>query len=73
MKKKHLFWQLYSSNFLIIFLALFAFTFLVSKSFKTILFTQVSDDLVSRAQLLDAEILHRLHADSSRNLAARIT
>jgi hypothetical protein len=45
MKKKRLFWQLYTSNFLIIFLALFAFTFLISHSFKNILLTQVSDDL----------------------------
>lgn len=66
MRKKRLFWQLYTSNFLIIFLALFAFTFLISGSFKTILLTQVSDDLTSRAQLLHEDILHKfLHADDS--------
>ncbi|MDT8323895.1 MAG: ATP-binding protein [Bacteroidota bacterium] len=59
MKKKRLFWQLYASNFLIIFLALFAFTYLVSGSFKTILLTQVSDDLNSRAHLLHEDILEK--------------
>ncbi|MBN1447820.1 MAG: HAMP domain-containing protein [Bacteroidetes bacterium] len=68
MRKKRLFWQLYSSNFLIIFLALFAFTFLVSGSFKNILLEQVSDDLQSRANLLYEEILHRLVADSVDDL-----
>ncbi|MCB2204058.1 cell wall metabolism sensor histidine kinase WalK [bacterium] len=60
MKKKRLFWQLYTSNFLIIFLALFAFTFFISNSFKNLLLTQVSDDLESRAQLLQEEVLHQL-------------
>ncbi len=70
MKKKRLFWQLYTSNFLIIFLALFAFTFLISGSFKNILFSQVSDDLKSRAQLLHEEILHFVRSDHANDLDA---
>jgi two-component system phosphate regulon sensor histidine kinase PhoR len=68
MKKKRLFWQLYTSNFLIIFLALFAFTYLISGSFKNILFSQVSDDLKSRAQLLHEEILQFVLSDRARDL-----
>ena len=64
MKKKRLFWQLYTSSFLIIFLVLFAFTFLISASFEDILLTQVSDDLESRAQLLHDEVLKRLDGDA---------
>jgi two-component system phosphate regulon sensor histidine kinase PhoR len=70
MKKKRLFWQLYTSNFLIIFLALFAFTFLISHSFKNILLTQVSDDLQSRALLLHDEILDWMHIDNGSRLDA---
>ena len=66
MRKKRLFWQLYTSNFLIIFLALFAFTFLISSSFKSLLLDQVSEDLQSRAKLLHDDIVHRLQEQSTR-------
>lgn len=66
MRKKRLFWQLYTSNFLIIFLALFAFTFLVSSSFKSLLLDQVSEDLQSRAKLLHDDIVKRIGEQSSR-------
>lgn len=66
MRKKRLFWQLYTSNFLIIFLALFAFTFLISSSFKSLLLDQVSEDLQSRAKLLHDDIVHRLEEQSTR-------
>jgi len=57
MRKKRLFWRLYAWNFLIIFLALFAFTYTISISFKHILHEQVSADLEARAVLLKEETL----------------
>ncbi len=66
MRKKRLFWQLYSSNFLIIFLALFAFTFLISSSFKSLFLDEVSEDLQSRAKLLHDDIVHRIGEQSNR-------
>ncbi len=64
MPKKRLFWQLYSSNFLIVFLALFAFTFLTTSSVNTILLNLVSVDLEARAELLEDDV--RTHVlDSS--------
>ena len=72
MKKKHLFWQLYTSSFLIIFLALFAFTFLISSSFKNILLTQVSEDLVARASLLHEETLQRIGGGTEQGLDSHI-
>jgi hypothetical protein len=64
MPKKRLFWQLYSSNFLIVFLALFAFTFLTTSSINTILLRQVSADLKARAKLLE-DVVREHIADSS--------
>ena len=58
MRKKKLFWQLYASSFLVIFLALFAFSLLTSFSFKSILLEQVSEDLLARAAIMRDDI-HR--------------
>ncbi len=60
MPKKRLFWQLYSSNFLVVFLALFAFTFLTTSSVNTILLKQVSADLEARAMLLEDDVREHL-------------
>ncbi|MFZ1728888.1 MAG: ATP-binding protein [Bacteroidota bacterium] len=57
MRKKRLFWQLYISSLLVIFLALFAFIFLTSYSFKSILLDQVSGDLIARATIMRSEVL----------------
>ncbi len=62
MRKRRLFWQLYTSNFLVIFLALFAFTFLTTSSFQSILLDQVSNDLRSRVELLRPEVVRHLRA-----------
>ncbi|MBR9978510.1 MAG: HAMP domain-containing protein [Bacteroidetes bacterium] len=68
MRKKKLFWQLYISNFLVILLALLAFTLLTSYSFKSILLDQVSEDLVMRAALMRDDIMQRLRSDDVRPL-----
>ncbi|MBR9975238.1 MAG: HAMP domain-containing protein [Bacteroidetes bacterium] len=57
MRKKKLFWQLYVSNFLVILLALFAFSLLTSFSFKNILLDQVSEDLIARAAIMRNDVL----------------
>ncbi|MCZ7555367.1 MAG: cell wall metabolism sensor histidine kinase WalK [Bacteroidia bacterium] len=66
MPKKRLFWQLYASNFLIVFLALFAFTFLTTSSVNSILLRQVSADLKARAMLLE-DVVREHIADSTYN------
>lgn len=71
MRIKRLFWQLFSSNFLIIFLALFAFTFVITLSIENILMHQVSDDLQARAQLLHEEIANRLAEHRTDDLDTR--
>jgi two-component system, OmpR family, phosphate regulon sensor histidine kinase PhoR len=65
MRKRKLFWQLYISNFLVILLALLAFTLLTSYSFKSILLDQVSEDLVMRAAILREDIMQRLRDGSA--------
>jgi two-component system, OmpR family, phosphate regulon sensor histidine kinase PhoR len=84
MPKRRLFWQLYTSNFLIIFLALFAFTFLTTSSIESILLRQVSADLLARAMLLEDVVLDHVREGNwsalenkvvrlGKNSATRIT
>ncbi|MBE0644615.1 MAG: HAMP domain-containing protein [Bacteroidetes bacterium] len=84
MRKKKLFWQLYISSLLVIFLALAAFIFLTSYSFKSILLDQVSDDLLARAAIMRDEVLRswkdgdmpalqRSCSDISTRSATRVT
>lgn len=68
MRKRRLFWQLYTSNFLVIFLALFAFTFLTTSSFQNILLDQVSNDLRARAALLQSVAIEHIRAGTVEEL-----
>ncbi len=68
MRKKKLFWQLYISSLLVIVLALTAFIFLTSYSFKSILLDQVSEDLLARAAIMRNEVLQLWIAGDMRKL-----
>ncbi|PLX23941.1 MAG: PAS domain-containing sensor histidine kinase [Ignavibacteria bacterium] len=70
MRIKRLFWQLFTSNFLIIFLALLAFTFVITLTIESILMHRVSDDLEARAQLLHEDITQRFASDRLDDLDA---
>lgn len=84
MWKRKLFWQLYASNFLVIFIALLAFSLLTAISFKSILLDEVSRDLVARASIMRADLLRSwlggdithirsVAAAMSRESATRVT
>lgn len=72
MRKRKLFWQLYISNFLVILLALLAFTLLTTYSFKSILLDQVSEDLVMRAAIMRDDIMRRLRTHDRSQLQAYV-
>ena len=70
MRKKRLFWQLYISNVFIIFLALLAFTLVLSRSFTALMFEQVSGSLISRAELVRREVRTLLLRHDERAIAS---
>lgn len=67
MRRRTLFWQLYTANVIVILLALLTFSFLTTYSFKNILLAQVSEDLRVRAMIMRGELSRTwLDGDTTR-------